>query len=240
MVACRSRGIDDDARYDLIERLTGKRSSRALTFDELGRVLDEVNGKGGPGSGGNEGAQRRKSSAFPDEDSPATRSTSSNKRSPYAALHGKISALWWSCYWLGALDMPAGQTAAVDSFVKRQSGVDALRFVTHREAPAIIEALKAIAARHGVVWPRKNDPDSEAVADRQAVAEAIAGQILAVLPKVVPAKGRPVQEATDPVAGVAFRQDLPRDRSRWSARTWDLFISQLGERLHNLKTRTAD
>lgn len=63
----------------------------------------------------------------------------------------KIRALWWTLYWLGAIDDP--KDAAIDAFVKRQCGIAALRFVDHKAAQPIIEALKSWAAREGVRWP---------------------------------------------------------------------------------------
>lgn len=65
----------------------------------------------------------------------------------------KIRALWWTLYWLGAVDDP--KDAAIDAFVKRQSGIASLRFVDHKAAQPIIEALKSWAAREGVKWPSK-------------------------------------------------------------------------------------
>jgi hypothetical protein len=63
----------------------------------------------------------------------------------------KIRALWWTLYWLGVVDDP--KDAAIDTFVRRQSGIAALRFVDHKAAQPIIEALKSWAAREGVKWP---------------------------------------------------------------------------------------
>ncbi|MBZ6377360.1 hypothetical protein B5C34_05320 [Pacificimonas flava] len=204
MATCRRRGIDDEARYALIERLTGKRSSRALTVAELKRVLDDLK------------RDERKAAPRP---------------APYAALHRKISALWWSCYWLGALDVPP-DAQPVDAFVRRQAKVDSLRFVTHREAPALIEALKAIAARYGVRWLGDNDTAGDALAERRAVAVAI-GERLAALRPAGRGTGR---QLVDPIGAAAFKYQLPLDRESWGAAEWDLVIQWLGERhLRDLK-----
>jgi len=67
------------------------------------------------------------------------------------ATAGKIRALWWTLYWLGALDRPSDE--AIDAFVKRQTGKERIQFLGHKEAFRVIEALKAWAAREGVLWP---------------------------------------------------------------------------------------
>ena len=96
-------------------------------------------------------------------------------RKPANPLASKIKALWWSCYWLGAIDTP--EEAALNAFVERQSGLSHIRFVNHRQAPSIIEALKAMAARETVIWPtEKACADAsidQALADRHAVLRAI-------------------------------------------------------------------
>lgn len=51
---CRTRGIDDDTRRALQQRLTGKASLADMAFDEVSRVLDHLNGNGGPATDGTE------------------------------------------------------------------------------------------------------------------------------------------------------------------------------------------
>jgi len=70
---------------------------------------------------------------------------------------GKIKALWWSLYWLGAIDDPGDR--AISAFVERQTGTSALKFLDHRKAASVIEALKSWLGREGVEWPA---PDSTA------------------------------------------------------------------------------
>jgi len=41
--ACRQAGIDDDARRELQQRLTGKESLSKMTFVEISQVLDHLN-----------------------------------------------------------------------------------------------------------------------------------------------------------------------------------------------------
>lgn len=89
---------------------------------------------------------------------------------------GKIKALWWSLYWLGAIDDPGER--AISAFVDRQTGVSALKFLDHRKAASVIEALKSWAERCGVVWPARDDVEAVAAhtpgysdlhADRHAI-----------------------------------------------------------------------
>lgn len=67
----------------------------------------------------------------------------------------KIRALWWSLYWTGAIDEPGDK--ALDDFVQRQTGLSSLRFVDHRHAAPIIEAMKSWLSRIGVSWPKDSD-----------------------------------------------------------------------------------
>lgn len=102
------------------------------------------------------------------------------KRDSHRPHIGKIRALWWTLYWLGEVDNPGEEALA--AFVRRQCGISHLRFVDHRNAPSIIEALKQWATRAGVKWPdaastaeiAKSQPGfDQALHDRHAVLQAI-------------------------------------------------------------------
>lgn len=69
---------------------------------------------------------------------------------------GKIRALWWSLYWLGEIDRPDDEALTV--FVKRQTGIEHLRFLDHMKAPSVIEALKSWLERAGVNWELHQAP----------------------------------------------------------------------------------
>lgn len=150
--AHRLRMDDDDRRAIQLEVTAvngrpGKASMADMDVRELGLVLDRLNRdqKGGYGS----------SNAF--------------ARSPHAA---KVKALWWTCHWLGLNVADDPSDAALDGFVKRQTGLDSLRFLNHLSAPSVIEALKDIAARDGgVIWPQRGP--HVAIDDRRAVIQAI-------------------------------------------------------------------
>lgn len=151
--ACRAKGINQDDRKAIqlaatrINGAPGKDSMADMDVRELGLVLDRLNRDqtGGYGS----------SSAF--------------ARSPHAA---KVKALWWTCHWLGLNVADDPSDAAIDAFVKRQTGIDSLRFLNHLNAPSVIDALKDIAARDGGVnWPKRGP--HVAIDDRRAVIQAI-------------------------------------------------------------------
>lgn len=142
--AARRLRLGDDDRKAIQIEVTGKESMSDMDAAEIGRVLDRLN-RDQTGSYGNR----------PDL-----------HRTPWL---GKVRALWWTCFWLGLIDQPGD--GALAAFVKRQTGIDALRFLDHRSAPAVIEALKAMAARAGVDWP--SDGPDKAKADRIAVLRAM-------------------------------------------------------------------
>lgn len=73
--AAARKGMSDEHRRDLIERVTGKRSAGELSLPELGRVLDEMNRDWRARAAGNERNHI-----------------------------GKIKAMWWGLYWLGEVD----------------------------------------------------------------------------------------------------------------------------------------
>lgn len=128
--------------------------------------------------------------------------------SGHRAHIGKVRALWWSLYWLGAVEEP--KDSAIDAFVRRQTGVSALRFLDHRSAPAVIEALKSWAEREGVEWATKPDD----LADRRAVVSALALKLGAH------ATGQLLVDA-----------GLGAPNSDWSHHQWDAAIKVLGKRL---------
>lgn len=99
---------------------------------------------------------------------------------------GKIKALWWSLYWLGAIDDPGDR--AISAFVERQTGVSSLKFLDHRKAASVIEALKSWLERLGTKWPTGEAIDliattvpeySDVHADRHAILLVIADELRA-------------------------------------------------------------
>ena len=202
MAACNRLGLDEDARRDRIEQVSGQRSLSRLTDGQLGKLLDALNGGWKPGR-----ADR-----------------------PHL---GKIKALWWSLYWLGEIDEPGDP--ALNAFVKRQTGLSALRFVDFRYASSVIEALKAIATRAGVVWPHDADVRSleasipgftHAHADRVAVLKCL-DRLCADRVMVFP-----IELARREIGSHA-------NMHHWSEREMDEAIRFLGQRWRAKKARAA-
>lgn len=94
---------------------------------------------------------------------------------------GKVRALWWSLYWIGAIERPDDD--ALNQFVKRQTHYQHINFLDHRKAASVIEALKGWLEREGVMWWSKDQvadvangsrifdgsPFTQAEADRHAL-----------------------------------------------------------------------
>ncbi|MEC9342671.1 MAG: regulatory protein GemA [Pseudomonadota bacterium] len=137
-VARKQLGIEDDDYRDLLERVTGKRSSAEMSDAERGKVLEEMRRLGFVSTsrpGGSNGTRRR-------------------LQGKYA---GKLQALWIGAWNLGLVRDRSD--AALISFVRRQTGIDHVRFVRHaKDAARAIEALKGWMARDADVdWERDGD-----------------------------------------------------------------------------------
>lgn len=153
---------EDDYRAKL-EELTGKRSAAGCSFAELGKVLDWMKSKGftpivaSSVSSSHGSAPRRRAA-----DHPSAK---------------KARALWISLAQLGAVR--DGRESALEAFGRRQLGVDALAWADQAMMFRLIEALKAIAERHG--WSQSIEG---VAADRQIwtlklrLAEALRGKLL--------------------------------------------------------------
>jgi len=147
------------------------------------------------------------------------------------ATTGKIRALWWTLYWLGAVADPSDR--AIDGFVRRQGGPASLRFVDHRAAQPIIEALKSWAAREGVKWPAEAE-----------LAEMQAGNPGLTMPlferhAVLRAIGRKLTErgALHFAGEVAYAQTalaLGPNHFAWGAHELDAAIRLLGKKHRRL------
>lgn len=134
-IARRELGIDDGAYRALLERVTGETSSTACSDAQLGRVLDELKAKGWTPkgmAGGRTGAI------------PVSTGRRTMSQSPMAK---KARALWISLHQLGVVRDPSER--ALESFGRRQLGVDRLQWADEGQAYRLIEALKAMAARAG-------------------------------------------------------------------------------------------
>lgn len=205
--AARRKGLDDEARRDLQLRVTGKRSLGDMDLPEIGRVLDEMNR--------------------------GWRAPSGDR-----AWLPKVRALWWTLYWLGEIDCEHGHVErALDRFVRRQAGVEALSFLTHRNAPAVVEALKDWAARAGVDWPGPEHwPPADVLAGDlppQAWAERLA--VIVAIGRRLAQAGVIAWLAAESYAAAAL--GLPDNPRLWGRAELDGAIRLLGKRLRRARGR---
>ena len=126
-VAKKQLGLDEDTYRAVLVRVTGKDSTRAMDENERKRVVEHFRKEGFK---------------------PVTKGNRKLLTGPYA---GKLQALWIGLWNLGAVRNR--DDAAMLAFIKRQTGIDHARFLTHAEdARKAVEALKAWLAREGVDW----------------------------------------------------------------------------------------
>lgn len=127
-VAKKQLGLDDDTYRAKLRTITGKESARDLTEEERERVITQFRRDGFRTN------HRRKDG----------RLKLSGRFAP------KLQALWIAAYNLGIVRNR--DDAALVDFVRRQTGIDHIRFVKHGEdAAKAIEALKAMMTREASV-----------------------------------------------------------------------------------------
>jgi phage gp16-like protein len=146
-------GMDDDTYRDFLEKVTGKRSAAKLSIAALELVVNNMK---------EAGFKPIKRTA------PKRAGTRPMADGEYAR---KIRALWISLYHLGIVADPT--EAALATYVKRQTKVDALQFLTGQKADRVIESLKKWAKRAGKVdWSSYKIGAGTVYRPRQRVIEA--------------------------------------------------------------------
>lgn len=130
-VAKRDLKLDDDTYRAALAAATGKSSCADMTDAEIDRALDHFKDRGFHVK------QKRGGDVLPE-----------------AGLRF-IVALWISAYQLGAVDDRSDQ--ALNAFVKRQTGIERLRWLRPEQANKVIEGLKEICARAGFDLPDRRD-----------------------------------------------------------------------------------
>ena len=125
---------DDDYRALLIQ-LTGHSSSKAMTQPQRRTVREHL----------------QRLAAHMGIEQPATRQRPlpdaqfAKAKAAASPRERKVWALWHQLHRDGLVDNPSA--AALNAWVKRQVGVDALRFCTGPQLDTLIEALKAWGER---------------------------------------------------------------------------------------------
>lgn len=148
-VGCKQLGIDDDAKRAIYARITGKASLTLMKPGEKDAVLQELRRLG-----------------F---------STIARRPNGKQQLTGKfakkLQALWIGAWNLGLIK--ERDDAALVAFVKRQTGLDQVRFLHHADdARAVVEALKSWMQREARVMFGNLNGQDWLVADGAKIAWA--------------------------------------------------------------------
>lgn len=148
-VAKKQLRLEEDDYRAILLRVTGNASSKDMSEGERGAVLAELRRLGfsnSPLSGSRTSTPQGGSV-------PRARTGRRKLEGKYA---GKLQALWISAWNLGITR--SRDDKALLAFVKRQTGIDHVRFLRHGEdAAKAIEALKGWIAREaGVAWSIHN------------------------------------------------------------------------------------
>ena len=122
-------GLDDDTYRAKLRNITGKSSTKEMDEHERQHVLRALVSEGFK---------------------PKAKRRSDGRLKLSGRYAGKLQALWIAGWNLGIFNNR--DDAALEAFVKRQTGLDAVRFCRDAvDARKAIEALKAILARQGGV-----------------------------------------------------------------------------------------
>ena len=131
-IAKKDLDFDDGDYRALLERVTGKTSSTAMNVAELAKVLDEFKRLGwAPAVSTRKAADGSRLRSAP-ADHPAAK---------------KARAMLISLGLLGVIRNAS--EASLEAFARRQMGVERLQWADQAQVYKLIEALKAIAERHG-------------------------------------------------------------------------------------------
>lgn len=133
-VAKKQLGLDDETYRDALRQVTGKASAADMTEVERQRVLERFRQQGFKGA------------------------STGRRKLLEGRFAKKLQALWIAAWNLGLVR--DRDDRALVAFVKRQTGIDHVRFLRHgQDAAKAIEALKAWLERAGGVdWSKFEDP----------------------------------------------------------------------------------
>lgn len=141
-IAKKQLGLDEDDYRQIILDETGRTSAGACTDAELERILKRMEARG-----------------F--KPLPKAGATGASRPAQHPVAR-KARALWISLHHLGAVESPTEK--ALESFAKRQLKCERLVWANQSQGYKLIEALKAMAVRHG--WPQ-TDPQGAALSTRE-------------------------------------------------------------------------
>lgn len=115
--------IDDDTYRHLLQTLTQKNSTKIMTIRELKKVVDNLKAKG-----------------F--KVKPPKKAGKITATEP---IHKKIRSLWLKLADAG--EVKNRSEKAINSYVKRITGVEVMDWLTEKQAMVVIESLKCWQAR---------------------------------------------------------------------------------------------
>ncbi|MDD5297620.1 MAG: regulatory protein GemA [Rhodocyclaceae bacterium] len=124
-------GLDEETRRGLMSRITGKSSSKDLTWQERKRVIDHLKASGAkvttPRKAGN------------------PRPAAPSRALDTSAMASKVRALWLALHQLGAVR--DSSESALGAYCKRIAKVDALQWADGAQLETLIETLKKWVVR---------------------------------------------------------------------------------------------
>jgi hypothetical protein len=192
-IARKQLGMVEEDYRAMLQRITGLGSAKDCNDRQLGAVMAELE-RMGFRSPARTAVQR----------SPAT-----------GGVARKARAMWISLGQLGAIDDPS--EARLEAFGKRQLGVERLQWADERQGFRLIEALKAMANRHG--W-------DQSVSSRLPGRERI---------RILKDRLISAQLARLAAAGVVVTGPLAADRDGWSDKRLQGAAAELAIRIRDLK-----
>lgn len=209
-IAKKQLGLDEDTYRAALRVATGKESAGACNLRELSDAIAAFRAKG-----------------FQDRPAGGSKRAPAQAKAPGGKLAdtphaAKLRALWLSAYHLGIVRDPA--ESALGAFIKRQTGIDAMRWLPPEDAANAIEALKDWMAREaGIEWPKSR---ASAKAHRLAVIEAQWFRLIAL--KAVQIASL---HALDPYIGRILDWPSVRIREAMTDREADEVIRALGDKI---------
>lgn len=196
-IARKTLAMQDDDYRALLMRITPYSTAKRCNDNQLRDVLSEFERMGFRKSGG---AGKRRALG-----------NSQTVR--------KARAMWISLYQLGAIN--DGSDAALEAFGKRQLRVDRLQWADERQGFRMIEALKAIAERHG--W-------SQRISSRKPTKERV---------RILKDRLVGAQLARLAAAGLTVTGPLLEDRADWSDKRLERAAAELASMILALPGATA-
>lgn len=194
-VAKKQLGLDDATYRSVLMRVTGKSSAGQMNETERRNVVQELRRQG-------------------------FKPLQKGLQGPFAA---KLQALWIAAYNLGIVR--DRRDAAMLAFVKRQSGIDHVRFLQNaNDARKVIEALKSWMAREaGVDWSIRETLPPLMNDERFAVAWA---QFRLINPSVAGYSDMPSFQL---LAANILETTGPANLNTLSRRDWQRLMNGLGK-----------